>query len=406
MNIKSILLGTAAAFALATGASAADLPAKAKPVEYVKVCGTYGAGFFVIPGTDTCLKIGGAVQANYYAQDNSLRDLVTLDDIDASDFDNKSYTSVRATVTLDARSATEHGTLRSFTEVRFNLYSASTVSTSLKKAFIQWAGFTFGRTNSMFDFYASANIAGMDPAGLGSDTDTTVLAYTAEFGNGWSATLSLEDGTFRRVATGLPAFLAAPATAPAMYGGHEIPDIVGNIRVDQSWGSLQLSAAARQLIDGASGDDAWGYAVQLGGQFKVGQGSLWLQGAYSKGAVSYGGGLTNILDPTNGALGLVADFVPGSVDSKTEVWSIVAAYSQPFSNSLTFNTWVGYADVSNADPSASPFNFNVWNAGVGLDWAAAKNLTISNQVEYSRMSFDAGDRATAWRYMLGVVRSF
>ena len=41
------------------GAQAADLPVKAKAVEYVRICSLYGAGFFYIPGTDTCIKLGG-----------------------------------------------------------------------------------------------------------------------------------------------------------------------------------------------------------------------------------------------------------------------------------------------------------------------------------------------------------
>ncbi|MGB7257197.1 MAG: porin, partial [Pseudolabrys sp.] len=28
----------------------------AKPVQYVKICSLYGAGFYYIPGTDTCIK--------------------------------------------------------------------------------------------------------------------------------------------------------------------------------------------------------------------------------------------------------------------------------------------------------------------------------------------------------------
>ena len=38
---------------------------RAKSVEYVKVCSLYGAGFYYIPGTDTCLKIGGYVRAEW-----------------------------------------------------------------------------------------------------------------------------------------------------------------------------------------------------------------------------------------------------------------------------------------------------------------------------------------------------
>src|SRR5580704_10332269 len=67
--VKSLLLGSAAGLVAVAGAQAADLPVKAKPVEYVRVCSLYGAVFFYIPGTDTCIKLGGAVrvQAEYNA---------------------------------------------------------------------------------------------------------------------------------------------------------------------------------------------------------------------------------------------------------------------------------------------------------------------------------------------------
>src|SRR3954453_8900976 len=66
--VKSLLLGSAAGLVAVAGAQAADLPVKAKPVEYVKICSIYGAGFFYIPGTDTCIKIGGWIRAEYAFQ--------------------------------------------------------------------------------------------------------------------------------------------------------------------------------------------------------------------------------------------------------------------------------------------------------------------------------------------------
>jgi hypothetical protein len=56
---KTLLLGTAAGLAGVAGAQAADMPVKAAPVQYVKICSLYGDGFYYIPGTDTCLKLGG-----------------------------------------------------------------------------------------------------------------------------------------------------------------------------------------------------------------------------------------------------------------------------------------------------------------------------------------------------------
>ena len=57
--VKSLILGSAAGLVAMSGAQAADLPVKAKAVEYVRVCSLYGAGFCYIPGTDTCIKLGG-----------------------------------------------------------------------------------------------------------------------------------------------------------------------------------------------------------------------------------------------------------------------------------------------------------------------------------------------------------
>src|SRR3989441_8292210 len=64
--VKSLLLGTAAGWVAVAGAEAADMPVKAKPVEYVKICSLYGDGFFYLPGTETCIRLGGNVQADYY----------------------------------------------------------------------------------------------------------------------------------------------------------------------------------------------------------------------------------------------------------------------------------------------------------------------------------------------------
>src|SRR5690606_5122692 len=105
MNIKSLLLGSAVASVAFTGAQAADaiFVPEPEPMEYVRVCDVYGAGFFYIPGTETCLKIGGYVryQINWDEGDDGWRK------------------QSRANLQLDARSETELGTLRGFAELWF-----------------------------------------------------------------------------------------------------------------------------------------------------------------------------------------------------------------------------------------------------------------------------------------------
>jgi opacity protein-like surface antigen len=63
MKIKSLILGSAAALVAVSGARAADavMAPEPEPVDYVRVCDAYGAGYFYIPGTETCLKFDGYV---------------------------------------------------------------------------------------------------------------------------------------------------------------------------------------------------------------------------------------------------------------------------------------------------------------------------------------------------------
>src|SRR5665647_1516355 len=110
--VKSLLLGTAAGLVAMSGAQAADLPVKAKPVQYVKICSLYGAGFYYIPGTDTCLKVGGWVRAEYNINSNGSFNPWKSGTFTRTMAENTLRN--RGIVTLDARSQTEYGTLRSY----------------------------------------------------------------------------------------------------------------------------------------------------------------------------------------------------------------------------------------------------------------------------------------------------
>ena len=83
MNIKSLLLGSAAALVAVSGARAADaveVVAEPEPMEYVRVCDTYGTGFYYIPGTETCLRVGGYVRYDIGVGQQGLRDVVDKED--------------------------------------------------------------------------------------------------------------------------------------------------------------------------------------------------------------------------------------------------------------------------------------------------------------------------------------
>jgi len=161
--VKSLLLGSAAGLVAMAGAQAADLPVKAKPVQYVKICSLYGAGFYYIPGTDMCLKIGGYVRQQVgYGLNGSLTNGANVNNVDTRATNNYVLRS-RGYITADARNQTEYGTVRSYIAVGVSTAIAPAVSTAAdvgangfnaNRAFIQFAGFTFGLTQSFYDYYS------------------------------------------------------------------------------------------------------------------------------------------------------------------------------------------------------------------------------------------------------------
>ena len=56
-TLLAMVAGTAAV--VWTGAARAQDEDDVRPVDYVRVCDAYGSGYFYIPGTETCLAIGG-----------------------------------------------------------------------------------------------------------------------------------------------------------------------------------------------------------------------------------------------------------------------------------------------------------------------------------------------------------
>ena len=203
--VKSLLLGSAAGLVAVAGAQAADLPVKAKPVEYVKICSIYGAGFFYIPGTDTCIKIGGWVRAEYgFQTGNSSVQYSTGGGSRNNRIDSNEYNMrARWTTSIDVRTQTEYGTLRAYSRAGFQTTTGETTQGRIytERAFIQFAGFTFGKSQSYFDFFGGAFCYGCSYTGAASMTGaagTLLAAYTATFGNGFTATISLEDKYMRR----------------------------------------------------------------------------------------------------------------------------------------------------------------------------------------------------------------
>jgi hypothetical protein len=159
--VKSLLLGSAAGLVAVAGAQAADLPVKAAPVQYVKICTLYGVGFYYIPGTDMCIKIGGWVRAEFgWGQNGSFAWGWGNNNVGDRSTNNSTFRA-RGYITADARNQTEYGTVRGYIAIGLSEndvgFNSAANTFSANRAFIQWAGFTFGRAQSFFDFYSAGD---------------------------------------------------------------------------------------------------------------------------------------------------------------------------------------------------------------------------------------------------------
>lgn len=419
---KSLLLGSVAGLAAAAGAQAADLPMrKAAPVEYVRVCSVHGAGFFYIPGSDTCIKIGGRVRAEYrYLEPTGSFGFNDDGDVVFRPGRRSDATGFRARgrINVDARTATEWGTLRTFIQVDVtadagNFLSAGrngfgpgsdTTGVALDKAYIQWAGITAGRISSFFDFYASAINFGSGYMGsLGSDNGSVnTLAYTATFGNGFSATLGFEDRS--AVVRNVASTATVLGGTNNVLGGQRLPTIVGNLRVDQGWGSAQLSGVVQQLnssaLDPLGGriDTEYGYAIQAGVKFNLPMlaagDALWLQAAYADGALGRLGLGNQTTFSTLYGVAVDGVVLNGGI-KRTKGWGVTAAFLHYWTPSVRQAVFGNYTAVdysgsaiaaySTVDGFATINDFKIWTVGTNVIWSPVKAFDIGVEVLYQKL---------------------
>jgi hypothetical protein len=455
--MKSALLASATTIIAVAGAQAADLPSKkAAPVNYVKICDAYGAGFFTIPGTDTCVKLGGYVRAEYQyvpaqkvykidgtelTANNSVLSAATNTNTvySAGKTADETGYEMRGRIDVDARTPTAMGPARTFVRLRgantsgirntaitnvqgYTMSAASTTALSLETASVQWAGFTFGVAPENYAMMPS-HFYNANPW-TGFPNGMKQIAFTAQLGGGLTATLALED---RRDHT-----MQAAADRAATAGV-----IVGNLRLDQSWGfaaihgmvgnnDYYVNAAGAAISSVATGmyapsasaaaDTKSKSAFAVGSTMSVklpmiapGD-QLWITANYSEGILSAlmsAGGLSNVNTPANKRLlgGLVrADNAMGfttttTVDNVTG-WNVAAAFTHYWAAQWRSNFSAGYIEIN--PPKSTATANPVWGKGQlqvytgGLIYSPVSNLDIGIEVQYASVKNKIQNPSTAY----------
>jgi hypothetical protein len=425
--VKSLALGSVAGLLVMGGTQAADLPLKAKAIEHVRICSLYGVGFYYIPGTDTCIKLGGFLRADGVVNSNSI-DTGNVNGPGGAKnrFTNGFTWRGRTTLTVDTRTETEYGVVRTFGEARFTWADGSFPETGsgltggktayagdgvaggtfgLYNAFIQFAGFTIGKALSQFSTpwhnYPGNLFDGLVGGG-GSDTGVNQFSYTAELGQGISATISAQD----QVATyqaGVNNLSTGGFFGESNYGGTIAPDVVGMVRVDQAWGQVQGSIAAHDNHAAYYGateptghpDDVWGWAAQLGLTIKnipTGPGDLInVSGVYTDGATRYNiqdlaaaygavalfGTTGNPLAYQSLALQAAPDtvFAAGTAQQLIQTWGMRGAYTHHWDDYWNSSVYGAYAAVHYNNAAKILI---CSTPGLGFDVAAGAGLTTCN----------------------------
>jgi hypothetical protein len=446
--VKSLLLGSAAGLVAVAGAQAADLPVKAKAVEYVKICTLYGEGFYYIPGSDTCIKLGGYVRGDYGWNVTGARTPHYSGTGGAQDRTVSQYsTRHRANIQMDTRTQTAYGTLRTFTSLHFDNENGANAVTPAR-AFIQWAGFTFGHAQSFQDTWGITDSWHFAQQQNNSDTGANgvnQIAYTWELGNGMTLTLGADE-VRRKSTTNLSANNAIRVGAEPLTSarGQEFPDPHLDFKVNQAWGyfaasvvahdasasyynanvatgacaTAPTSAAATPLTTCGHPSDQLGWVGQVGMEVKLPtlgpSDRIGLGARYGQGASAFGGGSNlssaSLFGSGNTlAVGQITDgvYVNGGSIQLTTTWTVMAGYEHSWTPALKSSFTAGYSSVQYNATAKGLYATNVCPAAVGQGGGqfGFNGGTLSTNCDPDWQFFQGGVR-TMWTvnpgFFLGV----
>jgi hypothetical protein len=358
MNIKSLLLGSAAALAAVSGAHAADaiVAAEPEPLEYVRICDAYGAGYFFIPGTETCLKVGGMVrtEGKWYDAYNA-------------NSHNGTLWHTRAQLSLDTATDTEYGPLKTNTVIRWDWQEGNSTATKLLWANISLGGFLVGKADSQFNYYTGyAGDVINDDVIYDGPYELNQLTYSYDAGNGFTAVISLEDSNSGVGATGAN---GEDST------NHYLPDVVAGAGFKSG---------------------AWGFKVVGGYDSIVEEGAIKARidadfGAFS--AFLMGGWNTdgNKLNKYAGTNTSSACPVGRSDLCGWGDWAVWGGVGVPINEKLKWNLQLAYTDSK------------IFAATTNVKWNPVKNLLIEPEVSYTNWDSINQDQ---WAGILRFERSF
>ena len=409
-------------------------------------------GSFKLPGSDTSMKIGGYLRADFtYDFDGNSDNLgagsfyFSVLPLDGSFADRRDgefrFTSRQASLDIQTSTPSEYGEISTYLAIRFwtptvtaneSEFTANGYQAKLQEAYGTIGPILAGQTVSTFSDYSSYPTT-LDFFGPVGETwiYQTMIRYTHNLGDGMVLKLALENPETQAVATTLNVGTAATvgtltyisdfyATSAAIVAGasggpDSYPDAVIKLEYDDSWGHLGLGAVFRNLeVDNAAGaqDSAFGWGTIVG---------LWVPtfGDDSLNAsLIYGEGVGRYVFGSNLDAQVTAFAGNGVNIDPVTTWGWHVGYNHWWTDSLASNAVFGWVhtDVdavalfgpANLTRGAAAFstNENIQSVHVNLLWYPADPVMIG--LEYIWGARDAldGQYATANRVQMAFWYSF
>jgi hypothetical protein len=375
MKIKTLLLGSAGVLAVAGGAQAADLSV-AEPVEYVKVCDAFGVNYWYIPGSDTCLKIGGFVRFDVLFH--------TAADTMYGTTDNHSATwefQTIGSITATAKSMTEYGALTGFVDLRAasnnnvfwgtdggNAARDGTRGGYFDTAWLEFGPLLAGRLASAYDYSGGLTIDGSD---FDADQGTDQVRLTWAM-SGFGVMLGIEDPR-DRWGSGLSA-------------SYSMPNIVAAITASQAHWDGKLSFGWAETTSGS------GFGVQAAATIKLNEiakgDALVLKAAWAQGQVaSWADGSGNVYG--NG----------------TSVWMVLGSFKHFWTPQLSSAITASWTDRPSNAVGGGTTTGDVFQTKFNLVWAPVTNFFAG--IEGAYVKSQAGLAANGiWSAKIRLQRSW
>lgn len=372
---QDALRGISTAFLIVVALSpavAADAPVNGAR-EPLYRCET--AKFWELPGTDTCLKIGGHVRFVTGVNEDQLDSTEEFDPAailvpDGHTSEDTFWMYAQARINIDARTPTEFGLLRGFAEWQADDDNSSTGGAlGMRHGYVQIGNWLFGKTGSIF-LHGDSTPNYSDAVTIPGDPTIRVVQarYMQPFGNGLRFAIALEDPA-RFSASGTTNNYLSPA-ATVTDSRNDVPNVAASLRADSDWGKAHISGALQEnsfTYTDAAGQHSereigWAALAGLALAVPTGEGdSFFLKGIYTNGASGYAQAT---------AVSVVADTTTTAVYENVETWTALAGFTHNWSPTLNSSVIVSYGNID--------YNSPVGAGGVTADLTDTQLAVVGN----------------------------